>query len=149
MFRKVGEFGSLGVLTRRRGRRQGAAGFTLIELLIVVALIGILVTVAVGNYRRSIVRTKEAVLRENLWTMRSLINQYFADKGRYPLDLFALVEDNYLQELPVDPITNSTDSWVTEYANLGEGDISTEPGIAYVRSGAEGVALDGTSYSEW
>lgn len=129
-------------------RRRGG-GFTLVELLVVVALIGILVTVAVGNYRRSIVKAKEAVLRENLWTMRSLINQYFADKGKYPMDLHALVEDKYLQEIPVDPITGSADSWITEYAEAGEGEISTEPGIAYVRSGAEGTGLDGTSYSEW
>jgi general secretion pathway protein G len=130
-------------------RRSSQRGFTLIELLIVVALIGILAGVAVGNYRNSIQKAKESVLRENLWVMRSLINQYFADKGQYPMDLYALVEDRYLQEIPMDPITQSRDTWIQEAADLGEGDISQEPGIGYVRSGAEGSDINGIAYSEY
>jgi general secretion pathway protein G len=136
------------ILKVQRARRR-SAGFTLIELLIVVALIGILTGVAVGNYKRSLVKARESVLRENLWIMRSLINQYFADKGQYPMDLYALVEDKYLVEIPEDPITGSRDSWVTEAADFGEGDISQEPGIGYVRSGAEGVDSNGTAYSDY
>ena len=119
------------------------------EMLIVVALIGIIVAVAVGQYRNSIQKAKEAVLKENLYVMRTSINNYFADKGRYPADLYALVDDNYLQKVPQDPITQSADTWIEEYPDYDAGDISTEPGIVDVRSGAEGYGLDGTSFSEW
>ena len=125
------------------------AGFTLIELLVVVAIIGILASVAVGNYRRSIVKAKEAALQQDLYTMRTLINQYFADKGKYPQDLTSLVEDHYLQQIPRDPITESAETWVTVAAEIDEADISTEPGIADVKSGAEGTALDGRSYADF
>lgn len=137
----------------RSGRPRGGTrqrGFTLIELLVVCAIIGILSAVAVANYRRSIVKAKEAALQQDLYTMRTLINQYFADKGKYPSDLQALVEDHYLQVIPKDPITESSESWITEPAELdSEEDISTEPGIANVKSGAEGTSLDGRSYSEF
>jgi general secretion pathway protein G len=119
------------------------------EMMIVAALIGILATIAVGQYRRSIIKARESTLRSSLYTMRTQINNYFADKGKYPSDLEALVSEHYLRAIPVDPITQSSDSWVTEAAELGEEDASQEPGIADVRSGAEGTATDGTSYSEW
>ncbi len=124
-------------------------GFTLIELLVVIAIIGIVVTVAVGQYRRSIVKAKEAVLREDLYVMRTAINQYFADKGKYPSDLQALVSDSYLYKVPIDPITDSSDSWETVQSESTDLDISTEPGIADVKSGAAGAALDGSSYKDW
>ena len=130
--------------TRRRQR-----GFTLIELLVVCAIIGILSAAAVANYRRSIVKAKEAVLQQDLYTMRTLINQYFADKGKYPSDITSLVEDHYLQAIPKDPFTDSAETWVTEQAEPDESDITTEPGIANVRSGADGTSLDGRSYSEF
>ena len=126
-----------------------SAGFTLIELLVVIAIIGLLATVAVGQYRGAIIKAREAVLREDLYIMRTAIDQYFADKGYYPSDLQALVEDKYIRDVPVDPITKSADTWITEYAEWDDTDISTEPGIVDVRSGAEGYSLDGTSYSEW
>ena len=121
--------------TSRLGRvkRSGEVGFTLIELLVVIAIIGIL----------------EAVLRENLFTIRTQVNNYFSDKGRYPGDLQELVDDHYLRDLPYDPITGSRDTWVVDYADLGEDDISTEPGIADVHSGADGYALNGSSYADW
>ena len=134
-----------GRLVTRRHQR----GFTLIELLVVCAIIGILSAAAVANYRRSIVKAKESVLQQDLYTMRTLINQYFADKGKYPADISALVEDHYLQVIPTDPFTQSSDSWVTEPAEMDESDITTEPGIANVKSGAEGTSLDGRSYSEF
>jgi general secretion pathway protein G len=124
-------------------------GFTLIELMVVVAIIGIIVTVASGQYMRSIKKAKEAVLREDLYVMRTAINQYFSDKGKYPSDLHGLVESSYLRAVPVDPITESADTWVTEMAQMDESDISTEPGIVDVKSGAGGNGLDGTAYAEW
>jgi general secretion pathway protein G len=129
--------------------RRHQRGFTLIELLVVCAIIGILSAAAVANYRRSIIKAKEAVLQQDLYTMRTLINQYFADKGKYPSDISALVEDHYLQAIPRDPFTDSADSWVTEEAEQDESDITTEPGIANVRSGADGTSLDGRSYSDF
>ena len=135
--------------TGRPKRRRRQRGFTLIELLVVCAIIGILSAAAVANYRRSIIKAKEAVLQQDLYTLRTLINQYFADKGKYPSDISSLVEDHYLQAIPKDPFTDSADSWITEPAQMDESDITTEPGIADVKSGAEGTALDGRSYSEF
>jgi general secretion pathway protein G len=133
----------------KAGARKRQRGFTLIELLVVCAIIGILSAAAVANYRRSIVKAKEAVLQQDLYTMRTLINQYFADKGKYPADLSALVEDHYLQLIPNDPFTGSADSWVTIEAEVDESDISTEPGITSVKSGAEGTSLDGRPYADF
>jgi len=132
---------------RTPAKRQ--RGFTLIELLVVCAIIGILSAAAVANYRRSIVKAKEAVLQQDLYTMRTLINQYFADKGKYPSDLQSLVEAHYLQMIPKDPFTNSSDTWTTEQAEMDEADIATETGIANVKSGAEGTSLDGKAYADF
>ena len=133
----------------RRRRRNGQRGFTLIELLVVCAIIGILSAAAVANYRRSIIKAKEAVLQQDLYTMRTLINQYFADKGKYPSDLQALVDDHYLQAIPNDPFTGNPDTWVTVEAEMTDEDITTEPGITSVNSGAVGTSLDGRSYSDF
>jgi general secretion pathway protein G len=132
-----------------RLRRDRAKGFTLIELLVVVAIVGMLAGVVVGQYRRSIRKAQEAVLKENLYTTRASINRYFADKGRYPFDLQALVDDHYLRDLPIDPITKSKDTWVTVPAEMDEQDISLEPGIADLFSGADGYGMDGSAYSSW
>ena len=129
---------------------QNERGFTLIEMLIVVALIGILATIAVGQYQRSIVKAKEAALLENLFVMRSQINNYFADKGEYPYDLQTLVDEHYLKKIPNDPITRSPDTWVVTHSDIGdEEDISTEQGIEDIRSGANRLALNGTPYADW
>ena len=124
-------------------------GFTLIELLVVVAIIGIITTVAVGQYHRSIDKAREAVLKEDLYILRQAINHYFADKTEWPPDLHALVEESYIRSIPVDPMTGSSDTWITEFASLDDRDISNSPGIGDVRSGASGVSVDGTSFSDW
>ena len=131
-------------------RIRSTHGFTLIELLVVVAIVGILAAVAVGNYKRNIVRAKEAVLKENLFTMRTQISNYFSDKGHHPNDLRSLVDDHYLKSVPQDPITGSADTWVVDYADLTDEDISLEPGIDDVHSGATGVSVfEGTRYADW
>jgi prepilin-type N-terminal cleavage/methylation domain-containing protein len=125
------------------------SGFTLIELLVVIALISILAAMAVVQYRNSIQRTEEAVLKTNLVRMRDAIDQYYADKGKYPSSLDALVSEQYLRKIPEDPFTKSADTWQTIPAEPDPGNPSAEPGIYDVKSGAQGQALDGSNYTDW
>ena len=131
--------------TRRQGRTED--GFTLLELITVVSLIGILVAIALPNYRVALINAREAVLREDLYRFRDLIDQYYADKGRYPASLEALVEDGYMRRIPNDPITNGAD-WVTVAAEAEPG-TEEEPGVYDVKSASENVSLSGTPYAEW
>ena len=124
-------------------------GFTLIELLIVIALISILATMGVVQYRNSVQSSKEAVLHTDLFRMRDAIDQYYADKAKYPASLDALVSDGYMRAIPEDPITKSSDTWQTVPAEPEPGNTSADPGIYNVKSGAPGTGLDGTSYSDW
>jgi len=135
------------VATLKTLRRDG--GFTLIELLIVITLITILATMGVVQYRNSIQASKEAVLHTDLFRMRDAIDQYYADKNKYPASLDALVSDGYMRAIPADPITKSADTWQTVPAEPEPGNSSTDPGIYNVKSGAPGTGLDGTSYSDW
>lgn len=142
-------------LTGRRRER----GFTLLELIIVVAIIGILATIAMPAMKDIPRRANEAVLRTNLRTIRDVIDQYYGDKGRYPPSLQALVEAGYFRSLPKDPITKSTETWtpVLEETNAdnppdtgtGTGDDPQQPGITDVHSGSPALALDGTPYATW
>jgi general secretion pathway protein G len=128
------------------GRR---GGFTLMELMIVLVLISVLAGMGVVQYRNSVVRTKEAVLQEDLFRMRDAIDQYYADKAKYPLNLDALVSEGYLRSVPKDPFTSATDTWQTIPAEPDPNNPTGDIGIYNVKSGSEGTALDGTKYSEW
>lgn len=131
------------------GRSRSEAGFTLIELLIVIAIIGIIAGIAVAQMRTAPQRAREAVLKEDLFAIRDVIDQYFADKGKYPESLDSLIEDGYLRKLPVDPITGSDESWQTIQAEATDEDTEGAGGIIDVKSGADGTALDGTRYQDW
>lgn len=133
----------------RLPRRRGAdGGWTLIELIVVLAVIMILASVALAQYRNSIVTAREAVLKSNLMHMRDAIDQYYADKARYPESLDALVSDGYLREIPNDPMTNQKD-WQTVQAEAQPGASTTSPGIYDVKSTSDGIAIDGSRYSDW
>jgi general secretion pathway protein G len=120
------------------------SGFTLIELLVVMAIIGVLLTIAVPRYFTSLDRSKEVVLKENLYQMRDAIGKYYADKGKYPESLAALETDKYLRKVPLDPITESTTTWL-----IVAPEDPQKGGVFDVRSGAQGKALDGTEFSTW
>lgn len=126
-----------------------ARGFTLIELLIVITLIVILAAVGMPTYQNSVRRAQEATLKENLFRMNDAIDQYYADKNKYPASLQDLVSDGYLRSVPEDPITDSADTWVTVPAEPDPNNPAGEPGIYQVKSGSDRTALDGSPYAEW
>lgn len=126
-----------------------ARGFTLIELLIVMAIVALLLTIALPNYLASADKSKDMVLRENLRVMRVALDRFFADKGHFPGALNELVEQRYLRAVPVDPITESNQTWVTIEARTMEGDDASRVGIADVKSGAPGTARDGRPYDAY
>jgi general secretion pathway protein G len=126
-------------------------GFTLVELLVVMAIMGILVAVAVPQLQKAPIRAKEATLREDLFTFRSCLDQYYADKGHYPETLQTLVTDKYIRKIPLDPFTKSADTWqvVMEEPDSAETASQEPPGIIDVKSGAKQPALDGSLYNTW
>ena len=132
----------MGTLPRLR-RRARDEGWTLIELMVVIALIMILSTMALVQYRNSVTYAKEATLRSQLFIMRDAIDQYYADKGKYPDSLQTLVSEQYLRDVPTDPFTNSKDTWQTVQAEPEPGSTSAAAGIYDVHSGSDGTALDG------
>ena len=124
-------------------------GFTLIELMIVMAIIAILMSIAVPIYNRSITRARESVLRNNLFTMRTVIDEYTYDKQKAPQGLQDLVSEGYLRQIPVDPITGTPDSWKPIMEDALNAVNQTEPGIFDVRSGSDKSSSEGTPYAEW
>ena len=131
--------------------RRDCRGFTLIEIIIVFTLIGILVGLGLPQYKTSIRRGREAVLKEDLFTLRKLIDQYLTDKGKYPASLQTLVEEGYLRKIPVDPITNSAETWVEIRENPPYEEMvpGQEFGIVDILSGSEEKSLSGTPYNTW
>jgi general secretion pathway protein G len=136
--------------------RPSQSGFTLLELLVVMTIIGILAAIAVPALKDSPQRAREAALREDLFAMRSVIDQYHGDKGNYPADLQTLVTDGYLRKIPLDPMTKAADSWVIAYEEAptsadapADAAGAGTPGIVDVHSGSNAKALDGTLYKDW
>jgi general secretion pathway protein G len=132
-----------------RPSRAAARGFTLIELMVVVALISVLAGMGVVQYRNQVIRTREAVLKEDLFRMRDAIDQYYADKGKYPVSLDALVTDGYLRQIPKDPTTDSSDTWQTVPSEPDPNNPTAELGIYDIKSGSEATSFEGTKYNEW
>ena len=124
-------------------------GYTLIELIIVMAIISVLVAIAVPLYQKSLQRTKETLLKNNLFTLRTVIDEYTFDKKKAPQTLQDLVNEGYLRKVPDDPMTGDDRSW----REINEDSLTavdqTAPGIFDVRSGSDKISLEGTPYSEW
>ncbi|HYI94951.1 MAG TPA: prepilin-type N-terminal cleavage/methylation domain-containing protein [Bryobacteraceae bacterium] len=129
--------------------RTGRSGFTMIELMIVMTVVTILVSVAVPFYQKSILRSKESVLRNNLFTLRTVIDEFTMDKGKAPQSLQDLVSEGYLRGVPVDPITGTDQDWKVVMEDAMTSVSQSEPGIFDVRSGSDKTSLEGTPYSEW
>ena len=129
--------------------RRTSQGFTLIELMIVMALIVVLAGIGLATHANGQTRAREAVLKENLFRMRDAIDQYSADKTEYPQALADLVSGRYLRAIPVDPFTNSADTWQTIMSEMNAADLSAQPGIFDVKSGSDRLAMDGSQYAEW
>jgi general secretion pathway protein G len=133
----------------RKTRQAGEGGFTLIELIIVMAIIGILSAIAIPGFLNNVRRSKEAVLREDLHTMRTAIDSYTVDKEKAPQALDDLVQAGYLKSIPIDPVTSRSDTWVTSQSDNLTDVNETQGGIDDVHSGAQALASDGTSYNTW
>ena len=128
-------------------RREG--GFTLIELIIVMTIIGLLTAIAIPSYLASVRKAREAVLREDLHTMRGAIDSYTVDKEQAPQSLDDLIQAGYLKSMPIDPMTNKADTWNTTQSDDMTSITETQGGIGDVHSGSQALASDGTTYNTW
>jgi general secretion pathway protein G len=136
--------------TARRRDMRAQQGFTLLELMIVMIIIGVLAAIAVPAYIQSVRKAREAVLKEDLQTLRSAIDSYTVDKSKAPQSLDDLVQAGYLKAMPVDPMTNRNDTWIPAESDLlSTADQTDSGGIDDVHSGAQSTSSDGTSYSTW
>jgi general secretion pathway protein G len=133
----------------RKVMKRARRGFTLIELMVVMAIVSVLLAIAVPIYQKSIVRAKESVLRNNLFTLRTMIDEYTVDKQKAPESLQDLVSGGYLRQIPQDPITVSDQTWRTVMEETPVGGSTSSPGIFDVHSGSDKSSLDGTPYADW
>jgi len=131
------------------GQRTTDSGFTLIELMIVMAIIAILATIAVPAYKANVQHAREAVLKEDLATMRGAIEAFTWDKQKAPSDASDLVQSGYLREIPKDPITHRTDTWIFDQGSMLTSIDETQGGIDNVHSGAQNISSEGTTYNTW
>lgn len=131
------------------GKRTGERGFTLIELMVVMTIIITLATVGLVQYRQSIVFAKESVLKDQLFSLRDAIDQYYADKNQYPATLDDLVSGGYLRSMPKDPFTISTTTWTTVASEADPANPTAPPGVYDVHSGSDQTAMAGDKYSDW
>ena len=129
--------------------RRRVSGFTFVELMVVITIIVILLSMAIPIYNRSIIRAKESVLKNNLFTLRTVIDNYTYDKQKAPQTLQDLVTEGYLQKIPVDPMTGNNQSWRTVMEEASQSVSQSEPGIFDVNSGSDKIGLDGTAYRDW
>jgi general secretion pathway protein G len=129
---------------RGAGSHKATPGFTLIELMVVFAIVALLLTLAVPRYFGSLERSKEAVLKEDLYQLRDAIGKYYGDKGKYPESLDSLANEKYLRKVPIDPITESTATWVVVAPEDPQ-----KGGVFDVKSGAQGKSSDGSAYGDW
>ena len=132
-----------------KGLKRAQNGFTLIELMVVMAIISIIVSIAVPIYQKSITRAKESVLRNNLFTIRTMIDEYTIDKQKAPETLQDLVSEGYLRQVPQDPMTASDETWRITMEDTPIGGSNSTPGIFDVHSGSDAKALDGSAYADW
>jgi general secretion pathway protein G len=132
-----------------RPSQEAAGGYTLIELMIVMAIISILLAIAVPLYQKSLIRSKESILKNNLFTLRTVIDEYTFDKKKAPQTLQDLVDQGYLRAIPYDPITGSDNTWKVVMEDAITAIDQTDPGIWDVHSGSDQKSLDGTMYSDW
>jgi general secretion pathway protein G len=144
----VGQIGNLRPIGNRPDRPRKLLGFTFVELMVVIAIIVILISMAIPIYSRSIMRAKESVLKNNLFTLRTVIDNYTYDKQKAPQSLQDLVTDGYLREIPMDPITGSNQTWKIVMEDATQSVNQSEPGIFDVQSGSDKMGLNGTPYSD-
>lgn len=129
-----------------RGRR---AGFTIMELMVSMAIVLVVISVAVPLYQKSVIRARESVLRQNLFSLRTVIDEYTYDKQKAPQQLDDLVREGYLRQIPLDPIVGNSTSWKVIMEDASSSASQAEPGIFDVRSSSEKTSLEGTAYAEW
>jgi general secretion pathway protein G len=128
--------------------KRALRGFTLIELMVVMAIISVLLAIALPIYQKSIIRAKESVLRNNLFTLRTMIDEYTIDKQKAPASLDELVSEGYLRQIPQDPMTGTNDTWKVIMEDTPVGGSTSSPGVFDVCSGSDKTALDGSTYSD-
>ncbi len=124
-------------------------GFTFVELMVVLSIIVILISMAIPIYNKTIIRSKETVLKQNLFTLRTVIDNYTYDKMKAPQTLQDLVSEGYLRDIPMDPMTGSNQSWRTIMEDASQSVDQSQPGIFDVKSTSDKTGLDGTPYSDW